>query len=602
MSSTSLQDRHRIQVFALFVIALVAGSVLAGLAGRWNEAQARHILEQRSRQALALHRETIFGLLDKYRLMTVLVARRPDTAQAFRSFSADPENRNTQDLKNFAGRLAAMSGASQVRLALPDGRILAQSSLESVSNLFLDERLRVAALQDRLGRATILDPEGGNTYAFAASVREGGEIVGIVNVQVGLQVLENAWALSDDLIFVTDAAGRFIVGNQLAGLLNADHFGPYGARLEHVEAEVSGHRRAFLAAGAVFPHIGWALNVLIDEQPAISARNNAIIITALIGVIITALLFILLQRRLAILTRLEAERETAALLERTVARRTAELRGSNEKLRAEFDERVAAEAALKQAQDGLIQSAKLAAIGQMSTALAHEYNQPLAAIRSYADNARAFLRKGRAESADDNLVRITRMTERMAELSRTLKTFARKPRSRLQPVALKPLFEEAILLAGPAANKKRVRLHLEPMPADISVMAGHVRLSQVIINLLSNAIDAVQDQPVRDVFLGAGFDGDRVVIRVRDTGPGVPQEDSTRVFDAFFTSKDVGEGLGLGLSIAYNIVHDFGGEISVTPAEEGGAVFTIVLPARLDAGAAEEHAPGRRAKSGDAVK
>ena len=578
MSAVIIKSQYRKQVAWLFGAALLAGTVLSLLVGNYYADQARTGLEQRSKQVLALHKEAIFGLLDKFRLMTVLVARRPDTRLKFIRWANYNDAQSKLDLQNFAGRLAAMSGANRVRLALPDGKVLAQSTLSDVSGVYLDTALRDTALQDRLGRATNFSHISPNTYSFATSVRDGDKIIGIVNIDVDLQVLENAWALSGDLIFITDEQGRFIVGNQLAGLLSQDKYRSYGPTTQEISATIAGEERMFLARGEHFNHIGWTLNVFIDAARIVTARNSAMIITALIVAVLAAISFILLQRRLAYLTRLDAERNAASILENKVAKRTAQLQGSNQKLQREFDERVAAEAALKQAQDSLIQSAKLAAIGQMSTALAHEYNQPLAAIRSYADNARAFLQQQKTGNADDNLMRIAKMTERMAQLSKTLKTFARTPRTKLTPLALTPLLEEAVLLVGPSAKKHNIALEFEQPDAPVQVRAGHVRLSQVVVNLLSNAIDAVGDLPGARVRLSAGVKGQSVQILVEDSGPGVPKENRSKIFDAFFTSKEVGDGLGLGLSIAYNIVHDFGGEISVTDSELGGAAFLVELP------------------------
>jgi len=581
MDKLALKRHFNRQVLILAVTTLVVGAVLASLAGEFSRARAQAELELRSNQVLALHKETIFGLLDKYRLMTVMVSRRPDTARMFALQSGASGNEVSADpdiLKNFSGLLAAMSGANKVSLALPNGKIIAQSSLAPVLERSIDENLRVAAIQDRLGRATIFSPDGLNTYAFAASVRDKGKIVGLVNVDVGLQELENAWALSDDLIFVTDDTGRFIVGNQLSSQLPANNFGPWGNQLQKTQVFGAGQNRVFWARGENYPHIGWTLNVFLSDKPLKEAWFNAAIISILLVLVISTLVFILLQRRRDILFRLETERNLASLLEKTVEKRTSQLRGSNKKLRKEFAERLAAEAALKKAQDSLIQSAKLAAIGQMSTALAHEYNQPLAAIRSYADNARSFLSRKNPKSADENMQRITKMTERMAQLSKTLKTFARKPRTKFKPVEVGPLLEEAKLLVEPSAKKQRVQIVILPPDKGLNVMAGEVRLSQVVVNLLSNAIDAVANSKKRQVFLSAGIEEKMVFICVEDTGPGVPPEDSHKIFDAFFTSKDVGEGLGLGLSIAYNIVHDFGGEILVKQSQKGGAAFTISLP------------------------
>ncbi len=573
MIASVLFRNLRLQALVLVSLMFVLAIAMAMLAANWSEMATRKTLEARTREILALQKETIFGLLDKYRLMTALVARRPDTVKMFESYQNRPE-----DLHNFSGRLAAMSGAARVRMVLPNGKVLAQSSLAPDSELPLENDLLAPAMQDRLGRATIFNENKRNAYAFSASVRDQNRIVGIIAVDVDLQVLENAWALSDDPIFITDASGRFIAGNKLAASLPPAMIRPYAPIAGNVLVRIAGKNMNYLARGERFELIGWTLNVFTNYRPALVARSNAITITVLTALVLSTLVFILLQRRHAILKQLKAERDAATLLEKRVVDRTRDLSEVNKNLRLEYDERVAAEEALKEAQASLIQSAKLAAIGQMSTALAHEYNQPLAAIRSYADNALVFLAKKNTTAAADNLNRIAKMTERMAELSRTLKSFARKPRTKLHFVNILLLLKEAMTLVGPQAKARNVQLHLADVAPDLAVMAGHVRLSQVIVNLLSNAMDAVANTSNKDIYLGAALMENNVIIRVEDSGPGVAKKDRHNIFDAFVTTKDVGEGLGLGLSIAYNIVHDFGGEIEVGSSEKGGAVFTISLP------------------------
>lgn len=579
MSKESFGESLRAQTMVLGAIALLVGVGLAMFAGNWSETRVRQILDTHSQEVLALQKGAIFGLLDKYRLMTVLIAQRPDISHMFTD-----DLQQSDKLNSFAGRLTAMSGASNVWFALPDGSLIAQSSLLPAKDNSLDESLVTAPRQERLGRATLFGQNGVNSYAFSASVRQDNRVVGIIAVEVDLQVLANAWALSQDLIFVTNANGQLIVSNQLAGNLAASDIHSFSLPARIVDARLSDVNQPFLARGETFPLINWTLNVLTDYRPALRARSIAIIMTLLITVLFAALSFILLQRRDVTLARLRAEQLAAEQLEKRVEERTHALSSTNAKLRIEYDERLAAETALKKAQEELVRSAKLAAIGQMSAALAHEYNQPLAAIRSYADSAGTLLKQAKPQAAEEYIHHITRMTERMAELSRTLKTFAREPRSHLGKVLIEPLLEEAIVLVGPTAKNAGVSIHFERNReqsdgGELEVLAGHVRLSQVVVNLLTNAIDAMKKSQVREVFLKAFRHEDQVCILVEDTGPGVPEDQRHSIFDAFVTSKDVGAGLGLGLSIAYNIVHDFGGKISVDSSSKGGAAFKILLPA-----------------------
>jgi len=231
---------------------------------------------------------------------------------------------------------------------------------------------------------------------------------------------------------------------------------------------------------------------------------------------------------------------------------------------------------LRQAQDDLIQAGKLAALGQMSAALSHEFNQPLAAIRSYAENAIAFLNNEQVEPAEENLGRITRLTERMAELSKLMLNFSRRPRDAILPVDLNDVIDEAMNLLRGRFERSGVTPVLIRPDSPVMVLGGHVRLQHVVMNLLTNAIDALEGSADPRIVISVDI-GDPVTVVVSDNGPGIAPEALGKIFDPFFTTKDVGKGLGLGLSISYNIVRDFGGALKASNAPEGGARFTLTL-------------------------
>ena len=258
--------------------------------------------------------------------------------------------------------------------------------------------------------------------------------------------------------------------------------------------------------------------------------------------------------------------------------RTADLTAANVQLEREIAEREAAEAELRRAQDDLIQAGKLAALGQMSAALSHEFNQPLAAIRSYADNAQLLIERNREAEACGNLRLIKDLTARMAEISKHLMTFARKPRSELRPVALAEVLDETLDFLRIRLERAGAEVAVDQPDRSLAVRAGRVRLQHVILNLVANALDAMRDNPRPRLEIAVREKDGRVAISLRDHGPGIPEDQLGRIFDPFFTTKDVGEGLGLGLSISYNIVKDFDGSLRAENHPEGGAVFTIELP------------------------
>lgn len=226
-----------------------------------------------------------------------------------------------------------------------------------------------------------------------------------------------------------------------------------------------------------------------------------------------------------------------------------------------------------------MQAAKLAALGQMSAALSHEFNQPLAAARTYAENAVTLIDRGRVEDARGNAERILSLIDRMAALGRHLRTFARKPGQKIGRATLPEAIAAAAEIAGPRLRTAQAELRVSLAPDLPAVAAGPLRLEQVLVNIITNAADAVEGTGNRQIELTAMPTRTGARITVRDHGPGVPPALRERIFDPFFSTKGVGKGLGLGLSISYNIIKDFGGDLSVTDAAGGGAAFHIDLAA-----------------------
>ncbi|WP_377811030.1 ATP-binding protein [Azospirillum sp. A29] len=302
------------------------------------------------------------------------------------------------------------------------------------------------------------------------------------------------------------------------------------------------------------------------------------------------------QRFIVTLTDMTERLEAQHVLERTVQERTTDLRATNDRLERAIAEHQRTERELREAQAELVQAGKLAALGQLAAGVGHELNQPLAAIRSYAHNGRKLIGLGRVEEAEGNLGKIADLTARMANITNHLKRFARRPDSRLGAVELAPVIQGALSLFGNRLREEAVAVELALPDADpasgtpLRVRAEEVRLEQVLVNLLSNALDAVAGAPVRHILIRAeviedgedgeksrGEEGGAVRIEVRDSGSGIAADPVAQVFDPFFTTKPVGTGLGLGLSISYNIVRDFGGVLSVAESGPDGTAFVLTL-------------------------
>ncbi|SDG92735.1 ATP-binding protein [Bosea robiniae] len=234
-------------------------------------------------------------------------------------------------------------------------------------------------------------------------------------------------------------------------------------------------------------------------------------------------------------------------------------------------------AVFQQTRDDLIQAAKLAALGQMAAGLSHELNQPLAAIRSHAHNGALLLERGRPEEARKAIGRIQALTTRAADLIAHLRRFARKPGVVLAPVPVGDVVETALSLFEPRFDAERVTLTRELPAGRLHVHAEEIRLEQVLVNLVANALDAVAGMEDATIAIGARRNGHKVEIWVSDSGPGIDRAHLERIFDPFFTTKPVGSGLGLGLSLSYNIIKDLGGTLAVAETGPEGTRFLITL-------------------------
>jgi len=233
----------------------------------------------------------------------------------------------------------------------------------------------------------------------------------------------------------------------------------------------------------------------------------------------------------------------------------------------------------RQTRDDLVQAAKLAALGQMAAGISHELNQPLAAIRSHAYNGVVLLQRGRAEEARASLDRIQGLTTRMADLIKHLKRFARRPATSLEAVDLSAVVQGALSLFEQRLDEEKVTVRMSFPDAPLLVQAEEVRLEQVVVNLISNALDALEGQVDRRLDICAESQRGRVRISVTDNGSGIAEKDRDAIFDPFFTTKPAGLGLGLGLSMSYNIVKDFGGDLILAKTGSAGTTFVIHLVA-----------------------
>ncbi len=591
-------------------MVLALGGALLGLAllsHAHMRAQQFDQAAERGRNTLGLAVSALRGELARYENLSELIA---DHALVLDLIRHPQDSARRVTLNHYLEQINGLLGSSDIYVMLPDGDTIAASN-HALPDTFIGHNFSyrpyfIDAVAGGQGRFFALGTTSlKRGYYFGAPIRDGGAIRGVVVFKVDIDVIESTWRGTGYELIVTDPEGIIFMSGRsdwlFAGLepLTRARIARTNATRRYADATLrelpvqrhglGPHELLTLREGAssqeylvlteVMPEADWRVKVLLDTAPArMQALTGAAALVLLAGLGLMGLA-IWRQRRARMVERLQHQREAQAELELRVAERTRDLAAVNSRLEEEVVERRATERELRKAQADLVQAGKLAALGQMSAALSHEFNQPLAAVRANAENAAVLIERGRLPEAQETVERIAALTERMAELSRHLRNFARRPKSRLHAVALAEVLADTLAIIEWRLRAADVAVAVDLGDQPVFVRAGPVRLQQVLVNILSNAADAVEALPERRITLTARRQGDRVLITVRDNGPGVDPAIAARIFDPFFSTKGVGKGLGLGLSISYNIVKDFGGDLGVTSPPGGGAEFIIDLVA-----------------------
>lgn len=564
-------------------------------------------LGKREAPTLTLAVEGLTGSLRRFEALPALIAERPDLAAAL----SNPSDRALIDRVNDElHRTAEEVGLSDIFLIDPTGLTVAASNhwkeLSFVGQNFAYRPYFTLALAGEQGRFFALGTTSGERgYFFAEAVRDGADILGVLAVKFTVDAFEDAWRNGNNEILVLDDAGVIFMASrpdwhfrslgplspEARAIIEStkkypmDRLVPLQATEEPIDdgfrqvaiTSEDGTLGRYVMQSQMIPEAGWEVSLLTPSDQAWTQAMGTVALTALCLLLVALIATVVIQRRVQLQERIRAALSMQEELEHRVTQRTAELEKANRLITQEVEERRAAETLLRQTQTELIQAGKLAALGQMAAALSHEFNQPLAAVKSFARNAGAYLDRGEPEKVRQNVGMIDDMVDRLAAISTHLRNFARRPGEKTEPVLLNRAIDTALVIVEPKMRGSGCRVNRDEIEGEIWVKGGQVRLQQVFVNLLSNAVDAMADQPDPVVDLSLEIIGMRVHVRVRDRGTGMTDAEIAQLFDPFFTTKEPGKGMGLGLSISYNIVRDFGGTLEGGNHPEGGAVFSVTL-------------------------
>jgi two-component system C4-dicarboxylate transport sensor histidine kinase DctB len=525
-------------------------------------------------------------------------------------------------VNGYLEKLNERAGTLAIYVMDSRGRVLATSNWRRPDS-YLGEDLSFRpyfrnALESGSGRFFGIGTTRGEPGYYLASALTGeAGTLGVAVIKVSLEQLEKSWSTVEAPVLVADENGvvilsavtswKFTTLRPLDAATRAafDHTQQYnrralqplgikpiedydnGVRLVRIAAEapetvsVYPVKGRFLEQSRALPGTPWTLTVLSHLEQVDELAQSRAALAAIAAASLCLLALIVNERRRHLRDRLaarEALQKAHDELERKVEERTADLSAANQQLQDEVGERIRAERTLRAAQDELVQAGKLAVIGQLSAGVAHELNQPLAALRTLSANAERFLERGDNDTARGNLSRIAELVDRMGRITGQLRSFARKSSGQSAPVPLRQALDNALALLDARLRRAGAEVVRICPPDEPVALCDANRLEQVLVNLIGNALDAMAGQPVPRLELSWECVADSVRLHVRDQGPGLSEEALSHLFEPFFTTKAAGDGLGLGLAISAGIVHDFGGSLQGANHPDGGAVFTLELP------------------------
>ncbi|SAL12596.1 sensor histidine kinase [Caballeronia concitans] len=591
-SRESAQVTRRILVFFALVALLTACCALT-----WHIAWQRGIDDLRRNAAARVDRttSTLKSTLDRYEYLPYLLSRHPFVQDVL----ATPDARNVDRANRYLEDLNRRAHATATYLIRADGFCVAASNWrEPDSFIGVEYHFRpyfVDAVKGGVGRffglGTIsLEP---GYYISQPVYREGShDLIGVAVVKLNLEWLQGADA--SEPLLVTDDHGVIFLSSvpswkyhTVRPLPQSVEASVYSTRqyaqqpitplpmsvVETLEGgaqivRVGGGMNApsFLATRRSIGEPDWQLITMAPLDSIESAAQTAVVVTALVFLSLCLLAFYWRMRRARVREMIRSREllQTAyAELNQRVAERTADLSQANAQLTKEVNERTRAEQDLRAAHDELIQASKLAALGQMAAGITHELNQPLAALRSFSDNTRVLIDRGDQAAARENLEAIAALTERMGKITNQLKLFVAKARPKNARTDVARALRNVLAMLQPRLKNAALDIapELDGDAAPIFVRCEDLRLEQVFINLIGNALDAVASCDAPRIVIGMDARQDAVEIVVRDNGPGIPADALPRLFEPFFTTKETGHGLGLGLAISSAIARDYGGTL-----------------------------------------
>lgn len=574
--------------FAPWLVALAALAVLLFWLGeRWASSAAARTAEGDAAQLAASNTLLFNSELRTFRLLPLALSEYPDVSRLLATGAQDGV------INDRLERLAQQTRAAAIYVVRPDGRTVAASNYRLPTSFVGQNYAFRPYFRDamRNGDAELFalgTVSGRPGLYLARRVGPATRPLGVIVVKIEFDTLEREWAQQAGVTMVADNHAIVIVSGRpgwrfrtLRPLNPADRAAidadrlfegvslrplPFDAAASQVRLGDVGYSAA--RTGVAFTG-GQLITLMPVDRALAAARAQArVVVVTLLFVVIGMLAWLYRQREHA-----AGQQAVQRELERKVAQRTVELEAVNRKLVIESSQRAESEARYRQSREELAQANRLGTLGQVTAGVAHEINQPLAAIRTFAENAGRFLGQGKADRAGENLTHIVSLTERVATITAELRNFARRRTPAIGATSLTEAIEGSLLLVKHRLVSSRVTVKWDQNDAAVTVRADRIRLEQIFVNLIQNSLDALGEHSSGLIDFTVKEEGGEVIVVIADNGPGLSAEQRSTLFMPFSTGK--AEGLGLGLAIVRDIARAFGGDIRLLDGP--GARFELRL-------------------------
>ncbi|WP_380051983.1 ATP-binding protein [Falsihalocynthiibacter sp. SS001] len=564
--------KFRVTTFVAAIILLLASVLLVA------ESLFRNAEIDRAQARLNLYQSTLTDALERYRHLPDVLAKTQFVRSGTQGVDLDVLNQRLAEI-------AAQTNLEAIYLMDRTGLTVAASNYaEDVTFLGKNYGFRPYFLEAMRGLRGQFFAIGVTTdrpgYFISSPVRDHrGEVAGVIALKVDLSELTNVWAEAQERLFVSNPDDVIVLASddrwryrtleeltpeRRAQIALERQFSdaPLDALNWHASqnntARLAG--RHYLHLTREFKNPKWTLHFLVPESQVwfkalttLGAATGVVLFLAVVGLILRT------RRVRSVLTASQAHRR--------------KLQTVNAALHREIEERRAAELRVQQAQKELAQAHKLAALGQLSASVTHELGQPISAMKNYLTAAEI----GASENDLRLVSRMSRLVARMEAITKELRFFARPTPVEFETFTLARLWEGTETLMRPDLDLAGITLNCTLPEGEVRLKGNRLRLEQVLVNLIKNAMSAVEETGDKRININSQTTDDHIKITVSDFGPGLNGRAMADLSEPFHTTRASGEGMGLGLAISAEIAKEHGGELSLQETEIG-ACFVLLLP------------------------